>query len=179
MSSVREREIGERLRKFREGLLIPRSRFAVQIGFGSERLASYESGRAPLPYSVFKSISSHYELNPVWLAEGLGPQQTSAIIDEGFASKLPPRALFSEAYDQFLSKGQEPDKMRNDAQIKRLVGFLRRFADTINDDSRVARIPPETIRFVQTSLARLSQAQLAFDAAWNSAFEISDPKKKR
>ena len=41
--------IGSRLRAFREKRQIPRSGFAVKIGFGSERIASYESGRAPLP----------------------------------------------------------------------------------------------------------------------------------
>lgn len=67
--------IGGRLRTFREALQIPRSRFAVSIGYGSERIASYEAGRAPLPYAVFVEIANRFHLNPFWLATGQGDQE--------------------------------------------------------------------------------------------------------
>jgi transcriptional regulator with XRE-family HTH domain len=66
--TAENKAIGNRLRAFRERLRIPRSRFAVAIGFGSERMASYESGRAPLPYAVFVAIAKNFQINPFWLA---------------------------------------------------------------------------------------------------------------
>jgi len=48
----RESAIGQRLRDFRETQMIPRTRLAVAVNIGNERLASYETGRAPLPYGI-------------------------------------------------------------------------------------------------------------------------------
>jgi transcriptional regulator with XRE-family HTH domain len=104
MIPQREKEIGARLRAFRESLQIPRSRFAVSIGFGSERIASYEAGRAPLPYGVFKAVSNRYHINAQWLSTGQGsPSAYAPLDDANFEKKLSPRALFSNTYDEFLT----------------------------------------------------------------------------
>jgi transcriptional regulator with XRE-family HTH domain len=102
--SERERKIGARLRSFRELLQIPRTRFAVAIGFGGERMAAYEAGRARIPYVVFKAVATRYNLYPRWLAEGEGsPQVPNSFDDRAFAPGLKRHAIFSEVYDKHLA----------------------------------------------------------------------------
>jgi transcriptional regulator with XRE-family HTH domain len=105
MNMKREKAIGARLRAFREKLQIPRTKFAVAIGFGGERMAAYESGRARMPYIVFKAIANRYDLYPRWLAEGEGaPQVKNSFNDEAFAPGLARHALFTAVYDRYLAK---------------------------------------------------------------------------
>jgi len=105
MDLKRERSIGARLREFREELNISRSRFAVLIGYGSERIASYEFGRAPLPYEVFRAISKKFHISPWWLE---GPDSTAPYFpgpfdDSKFIGSIRPRALFSEVFDSHIA----------------------------------------------------------------------------
>jgi len=103
MVTEREKTIGARLRAFRETLQIPRSRFAVAIGFGSERIASIEAGRAPLRYEVFKAVAQRYQISHFWLADGLASPKYPVPFDEASLAKVPPpRALFTEVYDKCL-----------------------------------------------------------------------------
>jgi transcriptional regulator with XRE-family HTH domain len=101
----REREIAERLKAFRLAKRISRAAFAVAIGIGTERLASYETGRAPLKYKIFRSIEKEFHLNPMWLAIGGAYEIESNPFDD---SELPPdipeRALFSEVFDLHLRR---------------------------------------------------------------------------
>lgn len=102
-------EIGRRLREFRESLRISRTSFALQIGIGSERFASYESGRAPLRYEVFSSISKHYFINPIWLGTGMGePSLQIPFDDSSFRPVLLPKMLFSEAVSSILKSAGPP-----------------------------------------------------------------------
>jgi transcriptional regulator with XRE-family HTH domain len=136
MDAEREQQIGGRLRFFRETLQISRTKFSVSCGFGSERIASYEAGRVPLPYQVFKAVSERYFLRPFWLAlgndggaaRGLGPFD-----DSSFVAKLPERALFSEVYDEFIA------------------GFLKSVRDAERADSETMK------QFVQELIGRLER----------------------
>jgi hypothetical protein len=104
MLPEREKQIGARMRVFREMLQIPRTKFSVAIGYGGERIAAYEAGRARLPYHVFKSIANRYDIYPRWLAEGEGsPQIKNSFDDRPFLASLTRTALFSDVYDQHLS----------------------------------------------------------------------------
>jgi len=104
MDLEKEKSIGARLRAFREALQIPRSRFAVAAGFGSERIASYESGRAALPYEVFKAINRRYHISPLWLGLGRGSAKWHGVFDDSnVAQRIKPRALFSEVFEKYLA----------------------------------------------------------------------------
>ncbi len=104
MPLQREKDIGQRLRVFRETLGITRTSFAVALGIGTDRLASYESGRVPLRYSVFRLIAGKFQLNPYWLATGEGAARIGAIINEApFANNIRPSATFSTVFDKFLA----------------------------------------------------------------------------
>ena len=98
--------IGLRLRVFREDVCkMSRTAFALSIGIGSERLASYESGRAPLRYDIFRRIALEHMLNPAWLATETLPVRFNHSLEYNeFDAKIPPRALFVDAYDRWLRK---------------------------------------------------------------------------
>ena len=124
----RETDICRRLRSFREGKRISRTAFALAIGIGGERLASYEAARVPLRYEVFRCISEQFRLNPYWLATGGGsPELAAPIKESAFAANLKPRALFSEVYDRFLLP-QHQQHVQNANQIAaRLSALLKEF----------------------------------------------------
>lgn len=96
--------IGKRLRIFRENLRISRSSFALSIGYGSERVASYEAARAPLPYSVFVAIADKFSIDPFWLATGNGEEKSMLRFHyPGPAQlKLPEKVSFFEAFSKSL-----------------------------------------------------------------------------
>jgi transcriptional regulator with XRE-family HTH domain len=101
----REAEICRRLRSFREQTKISRTAFALSIGVGGERLASYESARAPIRYEMFLTIAKRYPINPVWLATGFGSASLRDAFDfAALPMQIPyhPRALFSDVYDTHL-----------------------------------------------------------------------------
>lgn len=136
MNLQREKEIGLRLRAFREMLQIPRSRFAVAIGYGSERLASYESGRAPVRWEVFVAITKRYHLTPYWLALGEGAPKLQAPYDvSDLSNTIPPRALFSEVYDKFLAKQIKSDAAEMEKEFEKRISWLDKFVEQLNDES--------------------------------------------
>jgi transcriptional regulator with XRE-family HTH domain len=105
MKSLPEREIqiGRRLRAFREAKRISRTAFALSIRIGSERLATYEAGRVPLRFEVFKAISQEYSINPMWLATGEGsPSQSRPLPFDEIELLIPSSTRFSQAYDSHL-----------------------------------------------------------------------------
>jgi transcriptional regulator with XRE-family HTH domain len=143
MVNEREKLIGARLRAFREALQIPRSRFAVTIGFGSERLASYESGNAPLLYNVFRVVAQNFELNPHWLAGQGGSHKIKDIIDDAaFIGQIPPRALFSEIYDMHIADRAKKSTDDADQNSKAFLEHYKKLLESVKDQS----LPIETRR---------------------------------
>jgi DNA-binding transcriptional regulator YiaG len=108
MDMAEKQKIGSRLREFREGLQIPRARFAVTIGFGGERIASYEAGRAQLPYAVFLAVRKRYLISPHWLATGNLPRKWPNSYDYICDVDFKPRQSFSEVYRHLLSSKINP-----------------------------------------------------------------------
>jgi transcriptional regulator with XRE-family HTH domain len=104
MDKERQKLIGVRLRTFREALQIHRTKFALSIGLGSERMASYESGRAMLPYDVFYAIARRYHLSALWLAgDGGNSKRENEFNDSRFINEIKGRRLFTDVYDTYLA----------------------------------------------------------------------------
>ena len=134
MEKEREQLIGTRLRKFREMLQIPRTKFAVSIGFGSERIASYETGRARLRYDVFRAMTQRYYISPRWLANEFGiPVFPAPFKDDFLLPLIKPGALFSDVYDTHLAARLESNafeaEFRLDVIEKQLSTALAEFWD--------------------------------------------------
>jgi transcriptional regulator with XRE-family HTH domain len=66
----REREIGARLKAFRDGIKYSQASFAEIIGLTRDQLASVEYGRTPLKYSVAWQIRLAFGLSLDWLWGG-------------------------------------------------------------------------------------------------------------
>jgi len=130
VSSISDRKnvVAERFQVFRESLHISRAGFAVALGIGTERLASYEAARAPLPYFVFKAAAVKFSLNPLWL---VGGDTVSTLLhpydDSEFAEKIPQRMTFLEAYVLFLRNAKEEDLIGAAHHIKATIKHLEVF----------------------------------------------------
>ena len=135
--SEREIQIGQRLRAFREAKRISRTAFALSIRIGSERLASYEAGRVPLRFEVFKAISQEYSINPIWLATGEGTPSLSTPFQLGEAEALVPSSMpFSQAYDSHL------DSMCRD-QYRHGRVLIEQYLDSVGNLSAFLKQNPE------------------------------------
>ena len=157
MVNEREKLIGARLRAFRETLQIPRSRFAVTIGFGSDRIASYEAGRAPLLYEVFRAALEKYSLSPQWLATGVGspkwPDDNKGFILEAVHY---PRDLFSSVYEKELADPIARQVKTTGDGIKKNIKHLDRLNDLlegIDPDS----VPKEIIKKLVNLKSKMEQ----------------------
>jgi transcriptional regulator with XRE-family HTH domain len=183
MVSDREKLIGSRLRAFRETLQIPRARFAVAIGFGSERIASIEAGRAPLRYEVFQAVSRRYQLSPYWLAEAIGsPKHGGAFDDTRLAKEVHPRALFSEVYDRFIGGGLKKAQVRSLEMWQKIKLGLSKwdaFLELTMGDAlvreRYGPIVVEQAQAIESLLAKM-RADLSFRQAVRSKLPKQENK---
>jgi transcriptional regulator with XRE-family HTH domain len=125
----RELQIGERLRQFRESKMIPRTRMAVALKIGNERLASYESGRAPLQYSIFREIMRQFGLSPYWLATGDAQPTGPAIDDSEWVKTLRRRARFSEVYDKHIKRKVESKGFDSTHKVNKLAAEISALAN--------------------------------------------------
>jgi len=76
--------------------------FARRIGIDSNRLATYEHGRAPIRYEVAASVAKAFNLNLRWIAEGIEPAKYFIYVPGSIGRQIPPRSVFSNAYKAFL-----------------------------------------------------------------------------
>lgn len=67
-----EKVIARRLKEVRRWTRLAQTQFAQALGIGRERLASYENGRAVLPFQIGEKICRLWPINPFWLANGTG-----------------------------------------------------------------------------------------------------------
>jgi hypothetical protein len=125
----REAAIGHRLRDFRESQMIPRTRLAVAVNIGNERLASYETGRAPLPYGIFSRLMRRFSLNPVWLATGESQLTIPPFDDTEILKSLPRRARFSQVYDRHLKRKMESRTFDASQKVNQLATEILELAN--------------------------------------------------
>lgn len=129
--------IGLRLRVFRESICrMTRAAFALSIGIGSERLASYESGRAPLRYEVFRRVAIEHFINPAWLAEERMPPRFSYLLDyDDFDSMISGRELFSTAYERWLKSWLNSQKSEAQIALRQLLKGIE-ILDSLPDEAK-------------------------------------------
>jgi transcriptional regulator with XRE-family HTH domain len=115
--TAREREIGERARRFRESINWPQSAMAPEVDLSRDRLASVEYGRTPLRYPAGYRLCFIFDVNPGWLADGVGEMRAAAgALDLPTPDRQPKRALFSEIWDKV--GGRKPRAPRPDSRGK-------------------------------------------------------------
>jgi transcriptional regulator with XRE-family HTH domain len=107
--TAREREIGERARRFRESINWPQSAMAPEVDLSRDRLASVEYGRTPLRYLAGYRLCFIFDVNPGWLADGVGEMKAPAgALELPTPETQPKRALFSEVWDKVGGRKQRP-----------------------------------------------------------------------
>ena len=152
----RELEICRRLRAFRLSTKLSQTAFASQIGVDSTRLASYEHGRAPLPFEVYKAVNQKYSLNPMWLATGDGPPSAHWGIPYGLGpqeTEISARAKFSEAYDLYLAADCESGVEMARARRSRFLRAAEDFAIFIKEHPDFEWDPEEMRELLEQSRA--------------------------
>jgi DNA-binding transcriptional regulator YiaG len=121
--------VGARLRMFREGFCkMSRTAFALSIGIGSERLASYESGRAPLRFELFQRMNREHFINPQWLATGEGPVRFSGPLEgtdyARYIAPETPRARFMDVYKSAIAPYLDLEMMRALIDVNQFMGAV-------------------------------------------------------
>lgn len=176
--SGKELEICHRLRAFREGTKISRARFAVAISIGSERLASYEAGRAPVRYETFSAISQKFFLNPIWLATGdTAPLLHGPFDDSQFLGAIRPRALFSEVYDSVLKESLDEQKMQATAIAKNSIAQIHQFAQL--PEKVLKRVPKDKVEEILKAIDEVRSILLGMTQFEDLMQKQSAPRKKR
>ena len=99
----RELQIARRLRDVRKKLLISQTLFAMKAEVSQPRLAKYELGAVPLPWSVGGVLCRIFRINPIWLGTGNGDVwEGGMVLDERLIDALGARPLFSTVIDEII-----------------------------------------------------------------------------
>jgi transcriptional regulator with XRE-family HTH domain len=99
---ARELAICWRLREARLETKLSQVACSLQLEIGSSLLAAYEHGRAQIRYELGNKFCKLYNISQRWLADGLPPRHYYIWVERSMRDQIPPRTLFSTAYDRFL-----------------------------------------------------------------------------
>lgn len=175
----REQEIAARLLRFRKGLGVTRTAFALKIGIGVDRLAAYEKARNPLKYFVFKRLAEEYGLSPRWLATGKGgPLFPVRFDDSPLADKITDASLFSTVYDELIANAEETRADSSSKFADRIIERLKALVHRSKDPSFVRAIPIETLETLEHHLD-LMECDLRADIAFREKFKAKPSRKKK
>lgn len=123
--------LGRRLEAARKEALIPRAALAVQLGISTNRLYSYEAGKAKLPWSVGDAACRALDLNQTWLATGQGEKKGFwPVVPEGAFSDADFRTVHDENFLPVLAGARQ---LYTDPEIARglAIGYLARIKTTL------------------------------------------------
>ena len=116
-----EREIGERLKLYREGIRFSQASFSNVIGISRDQLASVECGRTPLKYSIAWEIRSKFRVSINWLWCGdPSPHDLSedTILPSPDSVEVGKNALLTEVFHKFHKLEGHPPPLNPKTEIK-------------------------------------------------------------
>ena len=103
-----EVEICQRVRAFRLDTKLTQKAFAQSLGIDSTTLGSIEHCRTPLRYEIARQMFILFRLNPIWLKSGTSEHllntEYGLFNDSNFRAQVSKLALFSDVFEQYLSK---------------------------------------------------------------------------
>jgi transcriptional regulator with XRE-family HTH domain len=114
----REREICARVKPIRKSIKWSQSSFAQALGISRDRLANIECGRTPLRCGIAIRLAILTGFSLRWIAEGVEPQKQRFKIAENLMAEIPPKCLFSEAWQRWLKPSFEAAIKETKAWIK-------------------------------------------------------------
>ena len=149
----REREIGFRLKEFREGIKYSQASFAEIIGLTRDQLASVEYGRTPLKYAVAWKIRDAFGLSIDWLWGGSMPPDVLSEDKElphPESSKVVKNALLTTVFNKHYKlspnnlssrpETSQPEKIAIDKQEITHRTLMRMYI-VMNVDSLLPKVP--------------------------------------
>ncbi len=89
-----ETAVAKRLALAREATRLTRTAAANKIGVSVDQLFNYESGRAPLPWTVGEEFCRQFSVSQRWLAFGILPRTLYATLAPALLERINPRESF-------------------------------------------------------------------------------------
>jgi hypothetical protein len=119
--SPREKEIARRVGQVREHINWPQPAFAAELDISRDRLASVEYSRTPLRFADGYRMCMVFDINPEWLANGVGEMRSNLLTPnlpqpDGF----PAKSMFSSIYDHYISGKPAPPIKKNSRLARQL-----------------------------------------------------------
>ena len=97
LETPREKQIGDRVKQFRDQINWPQTPFAGELGITRDKLASIEYGRTRLRYAIGYRLCFVFDVNHRWLTSGEGEvKAATAALELPRPEDVDPRALWSE-----------------------------------------------------------------------------------
>ena len=101
-----QRAICSRVKALREEIGMSQPAFAERLGMTVDQVAGIEYGRAPLKFAAGHFLCSAFDINQRYLATGAKPKEFYVPTPEA-TLHVPPNALFSVGYDEYLRPSVE------------------------------------------------------------------------
>lgn len=152
----REKAIGRRLRELREKHLAKRTALALRLGISSDRLASYEFGRVPLPWGIGSRICELFNVSQAWLLTGEAPARSMYLQPpEELKASASSRSLFSEVCQKFLTQKRR-QWAASEAEVSTKV--MLRVYDEARKLKNAGKFPPESFAAIEATLVETERA---------------------
>jgi transcriptional regulator with XRE-family HTH domain len=137
--SPREKEIARRVGQVREHINWPQPAFAAELNISRDRLASVEYSRTPLRFADGYRLCMVFDINPEWLANGVGEMRSTLLtpnlpLPEGF----PAKAMFSRIYDQYTS-GKPAPPVKKGTRLARQMELEQEMIPNFDATAHVVR----------------------------------------
>lgn len=129
-----------------------RTAVALKLGIGSERLASYETGRAPLPWIVGERFCELLFVGQTWLATGTDSPDNCCLLR--LDPPPPPVVKFSEAHDNYFMPQLREARaaLMNDSSAKSSIPLKLRLAiQRVIRDENLRASPAQWARIMAAS----------------------------
>jgi hypothetical protein len=150
-----EKLIGQRLREFREQLMVSQTAFALKAGLSRERLVQYEFGLVPLPWSAGDALCRTHNINQRWLLTGVEPPRALYLKpSDEIMGRARPRSLFSEICREFVA-----DKSRQWAASESLVSVravIKAYSDAKKLKSE-GKMAPDEFAMIEARMVALAE----------------------
>ncbi len=182
LATQREIEIGRRVQQAREYINWPQPAFAAELEISRDRLASFEYGRTPLRYAVGYRLCCIFDINPDWLANGVGEMKSGQVLPNlPLPENFPAKAMYSKIYDQSKAHGEKkkaPKPERSPAEdlipdFDATTYIVRGLTDLLSKEKFRSPLERQEFALEITSYARDLALRLRRDKTKDRAWAVS------
>jgi transcriptional regulator with XRE-family HTH domain len=88
MEDLNIKEIGARLKTFRQQYVGLQTKLSEETGINKKTLSFFETGKYPPNQPLIAHLTTNYGLNPVWLTTGKGADKDDSVLDAASVPNL-------------------------------------------------------------------------------------------